>query len=159
MEKQHIMHFAKLKQAVFCWSLNTIAYFSIEYLNYSGTSALYTETSSNQNPFFTGHFFGPKISIIHFSIFDLSTPEPLNSGSRTLFSARNHLLTKKLGSLNSHDDNRNEKLTSKWTFEKWWLFWDYCFFLAYFTVDKARSKLTVGSDVEVNIENERFSVV
>ena len=153
------MHFAKLRQAVFCWSLNTIAYFSIQYLNYSGTSALYTGTLLNRNPFFTGHFFGPKISIIHFSIFNLSIPEPLNSGRRTLFSVCNHFLRKKFGSLNSHDDNRNEKLTSKWIFGKWWLFWDYWFFLAYFIVDKARSKLTGGSDVEVNVENERFSVV
>ena len=36
---------------------------------------------------------------------------------------------------------------------------DYCFFLASFIVDRARCKWTGGSAVEVNIENERFTVV
>ena len=34
-----------------------------------------------------------------------------------------------------------------------------CFFLASFIVDRARCKCAGGSAVEVNIENERFTVV
>ena len=38
-------------------------------------------------------------------------------------------------------------------------FCDYCFFFASFFVDRARCKWTGRSAVEVNIENERFTVV
>ena len=52
--------------------------------------------------------------------------------------------------------NRHLKL-SIW--EMVTLFCDYCFTLPYFIVDRARSKWTVRSAVEVNIANERFTVV
>ena len=41
---------------------------------------------------------------------------------------------------------------------KWWLFFDYCFFLSFFIVDRARCKWTGRSAVEVNVENETFCV-
>ena len=62
------------------------------------------------------------------------------------------------GSLSSNG-NGNENITWKLTFRKCWLFSDYCFFLASFIVDRARCKWTGRSAVEVNIENERFTVV
>ena len=36
---------------------------------------------------------------------------------------------------------------------------DYCFFLASFIIDRARCEWTGRSAIEVNIENERFTVV
>ena len=52
-----------------------------------------------------------------------------------------------------------KNLTWKWTFGKWWLFCDSCFFLAPFIVDRAHCKWTGISAVQVNYENERFTVV
>ena len=61
----------------------------------------YTGPSINRNLLFTkGVFAVPKSLSYIFHILNLSKPESLNSGSRTLFSDRNHLLTMKLPSLN-----------------------------------------------------------
>ena len=56
--------------------------------------------------------------------------------------------------LRSNDENGNENVT--W---KWWLLRDYCFFVASFIVDNARCNWTGRSAVEVNVENERLTVV
>lgn len=61
----------------------------------------YTGPSINRNLLFTKRVFAvPKSLSYIFPILNLSKPESLNSGSRTLFSDRNHLLTMKLTSLN-----------------------------------------------------------
>ena len=60
-----------------------------------------TGPSINRNFLFTKRVFAvPKSLSYIFPILNLSKPESLNSGSRTLFSDRSHLLTMKLPSLN-----------------------------------------------------------
>ena len=61
-----------------------------------------------------------------------------------------------VGSLNGNDSNSNENVTWKYTFEKWRLFCDYCFFLTSVIVDRTCCKWTGRSAVEANIENERL---
>ena len=67
--------------------------------HYSGTPLNWTLIKPESSLYWT-LFSAPKSLSYIFSIFNLSKPEPLTSRNRTLLSARNHLLIKKLTLLN-----------------------------------------------------------
>ena len=71
--------------------------------------------------------------------------------SKWRYDCKNPLI---LVSLSSNDRNGNETPPGKW-----WLFCDYCFFLASFIVDRARCKSTARSTVEADIGMKDYCCV
>ena len=65
-----------------------------------GTGNSYWTLIKPESSLYWTLFSAPKSLSYIFSIFNLSKPEPLTSRNRTLLSARNHLLIKKLTLLN-----------------------------------------------------------